>query len=575
MVDVSALSDQVRCPARRGRWARVLLAGLVIGAATGWPTPAYAVAAGQLSIIADNGVAGSTPARQAPAAPTGLSATPGNASATLIFTPGSDGGSEVTGYEVSTDGGDNWTTLAISPGAGATRTGTVTGLTNGTTYSVKVRALNNVGTGAPSAAASVTPATLPAAPTGLSATPGNASATLSFTPGSDGGSPVTGYQVSTDGGTTWTTLATTASGSTETGTITGLTNGTPYPVKVRAVNSVGTGAATPDTTVTPVAVALTPIQVKYNSMGGPDSFLGSTVGPEFDVAGGQAQRYDNGWIYWSEVTGAHEVHGAIGVKYGALGDVTSLLGFPTTDETESPGGRVSAFTGGSVYWSPTTPAHEVHGLILAHYAELGGPGGLLGYPLSDETTTPDGVGRYNHFQNGSIYWTPGTGAHEVHGAIRAHWAALGWEGSLVGYPTSDESDTPGGRVNTFTGARIYWSAPTGAYEVHGEILDRYLSLGGTGGFAGFPVTDETDIPGVPGGRMSVFSATNVAVYWSADTRAHETYGAIRGYYTGVAGGPAGRLGLPTSGEYDTATGRASDFRNGTLNWNAATGQVEG
>jgi len=92
----------------------------VIGAATGWPTPAYAVAAGQLSIIADNGVAGSTPARQAPAAPTGLSATPGNASATLIFTPGPDGGSEVTGYQVSTDGGDNWTTLATSPGAGAT-----------------------------------------------------------------------------------------------------------------------------------------------------------------------------------------------------------------------------------------------------------------------------------------------------------------------------------------------------------------------------------------------------------------------------------------------------------------------
>src|SRR5664279_678614 len=255
MVDVSALSDQVRCPARRGRWARVLLAGLVIGAATGWPTPAYAVAAGQLSIIAGNGVAGSTPAT-APAAPTGLSATPGNASATLIFTPGSDGGSAVTGYQVSTDGGDHWTTLATSPGAGATRTGTVTGLTNGIPYSVKVRAVNSVGTGAPSAAASVTPATAPAAPTGLSATPGNASATLSFTPGSDGGSAVTGYQVSTDGGDHWTTLATSpGAGATRPGPVTGLTNGIPYSVKVRAVNSVGTGAPSAAASVTPAATA--------------------------------------------------------------------------------------------------------------------------------------------------------------------------------------------------------------------------------------------------------------------------------------------------------------------------------
>lgn len=163
----------------------------------------------------------------------------------------------------------------------------------------------------------------------------------------------------------------------------------------------------------------------------------------------------------------------------------------------------------------------------------------------------------------------------VHGAIRAHRAGMGWERGPAGYPTSDESDTPGGRVSTFTGARIYWSGSIGAYEVNGEILDRYLALGGSGGIAGFPVTDETDIAGVPGGRMSVFAASNLAIYWSPGNGAQETYGAIRGYYTDVAGGPAGRLGLPTSGEYATGTGRASDFQYGTLTWNAATGQVEG
>ena len=52
---------------------------------------------------------------------------------------------------------------------------------------------------------------------------------------------------------------------------------------------------------------------------------------------------------------------------------------------------------------------------------------MLGYPVTDETITPDGRGRYNHFQYGSIYWTPFTAAHETHGAIRERWASLGWD----------------------------------------------------------------------------------------------------------------------------------------------------
>ncbi|MDL9980029.1 LGFP repeat-containing protein [Microbacterium sp. ASV49] len=84
-------------------------------------------------------------------------------------------------------------------------------------------------------------------------------------------------------------------------------------------------------------------------------------------------------------------------------------------------------------------AFEVHGEIGVHYRALGGSGSVLGYPTTDETGTPDGIGRYNHFQAGSIYWTPGTGAHEVHGLIRSFWAAAGWErNAALGYPVSDE-----------------------------------------------------------------------------------------------------------------------------------------
>jgi hypothetical protein len=102
--------------------------------------------------------------------------------------------------------------------------------------------------------------------------------------------------------------------------------------------------------------------------------------------------------------------------------------------------------------------------IDVKYAELGGPSGFLGGPTTPETTAPDGVGRFNHFQGGSIYWTPATGAHEVHGAIRGLWSSLGWERSFLGYPTSNELSTEDatGRYSEFQHGSIYWSPATGA-----------------------------------------------------------------------------------------------------------------
>lgn len=155
---------------------------------------------------------------------------------------------------------------------------------------------------------------------------------------------------------------------------------------------------------------------------------------------------------------------AIDDKYAALGGPGGFLGKPVDagagDEemsTASGRGRCRDFEGGSIYWTPQTGAHEVHGAIRLHWARLRGERGFLGFPQTDETGTPDGRGRFNHFEGGSIYWTPQTGAHEVHGDIRAEWARLGWERGRLGYPTSDEKDTPdGGRVSDFEGGNILW-----------------------------------------------------------------------------------------------------------------------
>lgn len=125
------------------------------------------------------------------------------------------------------------------------------------------------------------------------------------------------------------------------------------------------------------------------------------------------------------------------------------------------GGTAAAAASCQTYSSPSTGSHSVCGAILHKYQALGGPSSFLGYPTTDETGTPDGLGRFNDFSNGgSIYWTPETGAWSVHGAIQWKWGSLGWERSALGYPVSDEQASADGRVSTFQGGRLDWNAST-------------------------------------------------------------------------------------------------------------------
>ncbi|BCW78026.1 polysaccharide deacetylase family protein [Arthrobacter sp. NicSoilC5] len=312
----------------------------------------------------------------------------------------------------------------------------------------------------------------------------------------------------------------------------------------------------------------------YQQLGGGASFLGAPVGTPYDIAGGRAQNYAGGTIYWSPATGAHETHGSIGGHYAELGGPAGFLGFPLTDETATPGipGRYNNFAGGTIYWSPATGAHETHGSIGGHYAELGGPAGFLGFPLTDETATPGIPGRYNNFAGGTIYWSPATGAHETHGSIGGHYAELGGPAGFLGFPLTDETGTPDGvgRFNHFAGGSIYWSPATGAHEIHGSIGGHYAELGGPAGFLGFPLTDETGTPdGV--GRFNHFAGGSI--YWSPATGAQEVHGAIRAQWAAL-GWEHSRLGYPTSDEYGITGGRRSDFQHGSILWHEASSRIE-
>ncbi len=217
------------------------------------------------------------------------------------------------------------------------------------------------------------------------------------------------------------------------------------------------------------------IQRKYDALGG-----APVLGVPTSTEAGKIWTFANGSCICDnpDAFEAFEIHGAIYGKWLALGGLSWAV--PSTDETATPDGvgRYNHFgAGASIYWTPSTGAAAIYGAIRQKWAQLGWERSPLGYPVTDETGTPDGVGRYNHFANGgSIYWTPATGANAVYGDIRARWQALGWETSYLGYPTSDEVDfADGGRANDFQNGGIYWWPDTGAIDLR-DVVVHYTGL---------------------------------------------------------------------------------------------------
>ncbi len=234
---------------------------------------------------------GTVAAAALPTAPTINSITPGNSQASVDFTPGSAGGSALTNYQYSTNGGVSWQTR--SP-ASTTSPLVITGLSNNQLYNVQIRAVNSEGSGTASATSSVTPVGPPQAPQITSIDQTSTTATVGFTaPGSDGGSAITGYEYSVDGGVSWSTTPTISNSQF---TITGLTAGTSYSVALRALNTHGSGTSSASQSVTTHG---TPGAPHINSITGSDGSLsvditlGSTGGTpvtnlEYSLDGGQS-----------------------------------------------------------------------------------------------------------------------------------------------------------------------------------------------------------------------------------------------------------------------------------------------
>jgi len=183
-----------------------------------------------------------------PAAPVAGTATPGNGRASLTWTAPADGGSPITGYTVQAVRVSTGAVTAVTVGPTAT-SGTVTGLSNGTTYQLRVQAINNLGPSGFSGLSNVVkPGTVPGAPAIGTATGGGTAdhlvtALARWTaPVSTGGSPITQYSVTAIRRTTGKRTTKLVAATARSATISGLAAGATYTFVVSAVNAIGTGA---------------------------------------------------------------------------------------------------------------------------------------------------------------------------------------------------------------------------------------------------------------------------------------------------------------------------------------------
>ena len=212
-------------------------------------------------------------------------------------------------------------------------------------------------------------------------------------------------------------------------------------------------------------------------------------------------------------------------------------------------------------------AFALKGAIYTKFKSLGNTD-ALGYLVSDEVNTTKAGGKKSLFSKGGIYWSSATGAVPVMDRIYLEYENLG-ESRAFGFPTKPQKSIAGGLEQEFQGCRMYYrhGAPQ-AHEVHGDILGRFLALGGVTKW-GYPVTNESDIKKGAAviGKFSEFEGCTI--YWSGGTGAFEVHGDIRRKYLEI-GGPLSDLGFPTSNESDipnhAGAGRANTFQNGSILW---------
>ena len=442
----------------------------------------FVIVRGRLPYVVSNTVSATPAAR--PGAPIELTAKPGNSQVTLSWTaPASDGGSQVSGYNVF-----EGTTADLSGSAPVTNvtgsTVTLPALINGTTYYFWVTAVNEIGEGPPSNEVSAVPRTVPGAPTGLTATPGNSQVTLSWTaPASDGGSQVSGYNVFE--GTT-TDLSRSAPVTNVTGstvTLPALTNGTTYYFQVAAVNTAGQGPRSDEVSAVPLTVPGAPTGL--TAIAGNGQVTLSWTAPASD-GGSKVTGYNVFEGTTADLSGSAPVTNVTGstvtlpaltngtTYYFQVAAVNTAGQGPRSDEVSAvpvtvpgaPTGLTAIAGNGQVTLSWTAPASDGGSKVTGYDLYVGTTADLSGNaPVARVTGT---VVTVTNLINGTRYYFGVTAVNRV-GEGRPSNEVSAVPRTVPGAPTGLTA-TPGNSQVTLS-----WAAPTSG----GAAISGYLIYEGT------------------------------------------------------------------------------------------------
>ena len=197
---------------------------------------------------------------------------------------------------------------------------------------------------------------------------------------------------------------------------------------------------------------------------------------------------------------------------------STVLGYPINKVHRWWDGYIQDFRGGEGYKGAImqpdgiNDAYAIYGAIWAKYLSMGGAGGSLGYPLTDETegavsSVTSCRCRYNKFEGGAIVHRKEYEDYNSVTVFLGHgifnkWEDLGLGWYAVGLPVSDEYDAAEsgasgfdttGVACDFEAGHIYWHRTgvyaNSAFEVHWQLDDVYQNEGGPGGWLGYPVSD--------------------------------------------------------------------------------------
>ncbi len=214
------------------------------------------------------------------------------------------------------------------------------------------------------------------------------------------------------------------------------------------------------------------LSARYNELNGVNGSLGIVSDNGFCNAQRTAcwQGFKNGYLVWSQATGAWESKGSIRERWAQLGYQSGVLGYPVGPENydASKGVWWQAFQNGALMGNGTSGFWESTGPTRDRWAQLGYQSGVLGYPIGKLETAPNGTAAWQQYQNGYLVWSQATGAWESKGSIRERWAQLGYQSGVLGYPVGPENydATTATWSQKFEGGTITHTAGSTTYQLN-------------------------------------------------------------------------------------------------------------